>query len=93
MFNELKNSDSSIVTKLTLQALDEIVLRVAAAFRVAQPAIDIPFCVFNGGQDCWLDIGSKSVGVAQLQAYFQLRQEECLHVGDQVSWKIVSYLA
>jgi hypothetical protein len=50
-----------------------------------QPPISLPYCVFNGGTDAWLDIGNKSVGVAALQAYFHLDPATCLHVGDQVS--------
>ena len=43
----------------------------------------LPFCVFNGGRDTWLDVGNKRVGVEALQAYFGLAKETCLHVGDQ----------
>jgi IMP and pyridine-specific 5'-nucleotidase len=70
--------------KLKREALDELVLRVTEALRMHQPRITLPYCVFNGGTDAWLDIGNKSVGVAALQAYFNIPQAHCLHVGDQV---------
>lgn len=69
--------------KLKREALDELVLRVVDALRIADPPIEIPYCVFNGGGDAWVDIGSKSVGVEALQAYFGLLPSQCLHVGDQ----------
>jgi IMP and pyridine-specific 5'-nucleotidase len=70
--------------KLKREALDELVLRVTEALRTHQPRITLPYCVFNGGTDAWLDIGNKSVGVAALQAYLNIPQAHCLHVGDQV---------
>lgn len=73
--------------KLKQEALDEIVLRVMEAIRQCKKhhQISLPYCVFNGGRDAWIDIGNKSVGVAALQAYFQCTPSQCLHVGDQVS--------
>lgn len=70
--------------KIKREALDEVVLRVMEALHNHQPRITLPFCVFNGGTDAWLDIGNKSVGVASLQSYFNIPQANCLHVGDQV---------
>ena len=58
-------------------------LRVLEALRVASPPLQIPFCVFNGGRDVWLDIGNKRVGVEALLAFFGISSENCLHVGDQ----------
>eukprot|EP01031_Cornospumella_fuschlensis_P032315 gene32315-39082_t len=69
--------------KLKREALDELVLRVVDSIRVKGRDITLPFCVFNGGSDAWLDIGNKSVAVATLQAYFNLPNAHCLHVGDQ----------
>lgn len=75
--------------KLKQEALDEVVLRILEAIRSQEVPVNLPFCVFNGGTDAWLDIGNKSVGVAALQAYFNLQPAECLHVGDQVSLCII----
>lgn len=71
--------------RLKREALDELVLRTLEAIRVHEPPLTIPFCVFNGGTDAWVDVGNKSVAVSALQAFFNLRREECLHVGDQFS--------
>lgn len=71
--------------KIKREALDELVLRAMEALRGHTPRITLPFCVFNGGTDAWLDIGNKSVGVAALQAYLDIPQANCLHVGDQVT--------
>lgn len=69
--------------KIKREALDELVLRVMDAIRLQAGSIGLPFCVFNGGSDAWLDIGNKSVAVAALQAYLSLPARACLHVGDQ----------
>lgn len=69
--------------KLKREALDETVLRVIDALRMTKPAIKLPYCVFNGGRDAWLDIGNKSVAVQCLQSYLKLDPVNCLHVGDQ----------
>eukprot|EP01037_Dinobryon_pediforme_P018698 gene18698-18999_t len=69
--------------KLKREALEEVVMRVMESIRQHRPAITLPYCVFNGGGDAWLDVGNKSVGVACLQAYFDFPAAHCLHVGDQ----------
>lgn len=71
--------------KIKREALDELVLRVTEALRSHSPRITLPYCVFNGGTDAWLDIGNKSVGVAALQAYLNIPAANSLHVGDQVT--------
>uniref|UniRef100_M4BE62 IMP-specific 5'-nucleotidase 1 n=1 Tax=Hyaloperonospora arabidopsidis (strain Emoy2) TaxID=559515 RepID=M4BE62_HYAAE len=58
----------------------------------------VPFCAFNGGNDVWVDIGHKALGIQALQKYVfrflptelhdseELRiiqGQECLHVGDR----------
>ncbi|CAH0481969.1 unnamed protein product [Peronospora belbahrii] len=58
----------------------------------------VPFCAFNGGNDVWVDIGHKALGIQALQKYVfrflpnELRNsdelryiqgQECLHVGDR----------
>lgn len=56
-------------------------------------ADDIKVCAFNGGQDVWVDIGDKSLGVESLQKYLckdekfnhicPIIKSESLHIGDQ----------
>jgi len=75
--------------KLKQEALDEVVLRILEEIHKRQPPITIPYCVFNGGTDAWLDIGNKSVAVSVLQAYFNFKPSQCLHVGDQVSYNMM----
>jgi hypothetical protein len=53
------------------------------SIRKIEPPVTLPFCVFNGGRDAWLDVGNKRVGVESLQAFFGLDNHHCLHVGDQ----------
>lgn len=70
--------------KLKKEALEELVLRVMDSLRDQQnPSIELPYCVFNGGRDAWLDVGNKSIAIKALQAYHSFPPETCLHVGDQ----------
>jgi IMP and pyridine-specific 5'-nucleotidase len=69
--------------RLKREALDELVLRILEALRIHDPPIHLPYCVFNGGTDAWLDVGNKKVAVAVLQGFLQVQSSECLHVGDQ----------
>jgi IMP and pyridine-specific 5'-nucleotidase len=52
----------------------------------------IPFCAFNGGNDVFVDVGDKSLGVRCVQKYFSDQDNGCehpiypyrtIHVGDQ----------
>lgn len=44
----------------------------------------IPFTVFNGGADVFLDVGDKSLGVQACQKWFGgIAPASTLHVGDQ----------
>ncbi|GBF91062.1 hypothetical protein Rsub_03918 [Raphidocelis subcapitata] len=44
---------------------------------------NLPFCAFNGGNDVFVDIGNKSVGLDALMAYLGARSGEVMHVGDR----------
>ena len=69
--------------KLKREALGELVLRVTEALSNAEPAITLPYCVFDGGRDAWLDIGNKATALGILQSVFRIESHQCLHVGDQ----------
>jgi IMP and pyridine-specific 5'-nucleotidase len=70
--------------KLKKEALDEVVMRVMDVLHKVNPPITLPYCAFNGGRDCWVDIGNKGVAVRVLQSLLSLAPHQCLHVGDQV---------
>jgi IMP and pyridine-specific 5'-nucleotidase len=54
--------------------------------KVNQDALEqIPFCAFNGGNDVWVDIGNKLIGVQVLLTWLGMKPAETLHVGDQVT--------
>ncbi|KAJ0409276.1 hypothetical protein P43SY_006773 [Pythium insidiosum] len=80
--------------RFTYEDLEEICLTVQHALK----DFDVPFCAFNGGNDVWVDIGNKALGIRALQKYVfrflpkELQEErellniqgmECLHVGDR----------
>ncbi|KAL1496099.1 hypothetical protein AB1Y20_014724 [Prymnesium parvum] len=71
---------------LRAELLDEVVLRLQAELRelsYRSPVRLPPYCAFNGGNDCWVDIGSKREGVAGLCQLLHLPAQSVLHVGDQ----------
>ncbi|KAJ2748123.1 IMP 5'-nucleotidase, partial [Coemansia nantahalensis] len=76
--------------QLTREQLDECALSSQTALLKfqgspkSQPCdVPIPFCAFNGGNDCWVDIGNKLIGVRILQDLIGSPAEATLHVGDQ----------
>lgn len=86
----IPHADESI----SREALDETVLRVQALLQdyhsecnkdeSSPPKFcNLPFCAFNGGKDCWLDVGNKRVGVTILSTFLNIPRSEMLHIGDQ----------
>jgi IMP and pyridine-specific 5'-nucleotidase len=79
--------------RLTREQLEETVLVVQQVMETSINTIHkdkppsyahIPFTVFNGGADVFLDIGDKSLGVKACQAWFGgIQSSSTLHVGDQ----------
>ncbi|KAJ1732959.1 IMP 5'-nucleotidase [Coemansia biformis] len=76
--------------QLTREQLDECALSSQTALLKfqgspkSQPCdVPIPFCAFNGGSDCWVDIGNKLIGVRILQELIGSPPAATLHVGDQ----------
>ena len=79
-------ADQSV--KLTREQLEETVLVVQqvveSSLEQGPGHVDIPFTVFNGGADVFMDIGDKSLGVQACQKWFGgISPSGTLHVGDQ----------
>jgi IMP and pyridine-specific 5'-nucleotidase len=43
----------------------------------------LPFCAFNGGNDVFVDVGNKSLGLEALMAHLRVAPHEVVHVGDR----------
>ncbi|KAG0333577.1 IMP 5'-nucleotidase [Podila humilis] len=74
--------------KIAREQLDECVLSTQQRLleyqqMSADSKTEIPFCVFNGGNDVFVDIGNKLIGVQVLQKYLGAAPAATLHVGDQ----------
>ncbi|KAF9585388.1 IMP 5'-nucleotidase [Lunasporangiospora selenospora] len=74
--------------KIAREQLDECVLstqqRLLEYQQMSGPnKTAIPFCAFNGGNDVFVDIGNKLIGVEVLQTYLGAAPDATLHVGDQ----------
>ena len=72
--------------RFTREQLEETVLVVQQVVEMAPEVRQggIPFCAFNGGNDVFVDIGDKSLGVQGCQKWFGgIKAEATLHVGDQ----------
>lgn len=61
------------------ETLEELALAVQE--ELTRPAL--PFCAFNGGNDVFVDVGNKSLGLQSLQKYLGFRPDQMLHVGDR----------
>jgi hypothetical protein len=67
------------------ESLDEAVLRVHEVVNKMNDGRGpgLPYCSFNGGNDAWVDVGNKRVGVQVLQSYLGIPANDTLHIGDQ----------
>lgn len=80
--------------RFSYENLEEICLTVQAALKDCT----VPHCAFNGGNDVWVDVGNKALGIQALQKYvfrflpkdlqaveelYNIQGMECLHVGDR----------
>ena len=44
---------------------------------------EVPYCAFNGGNDVFVDVGNKNIGLNTLMRYLGFEGSEALHVGDR----------
>eukprot|EP00250_Pteridium_aquilinum_P006963 c16778_g1_i1 orf=141-1703(+) len=61
----------------------EVLEEMALTVQVQLVGANLPFCAFNGGNDVFVDVGNKSVGLGALMTYSQKKPHETLHVGDR----------
>jgi IMP and pyridine-specific 5'-nucleotidase len=61
----------------------EVLEETALSVQYALSGYEIPFCAFNGGNDVWVDVGNKALGIRALQKWYHIDERECLHVGDR----------
>lgn len=55
------------------EVLEEIALSTAAQLNATAAGEALPFCAFNGGNDVFVDIGNKSLGLEALMQYLKLQ--------------------
>ncbi|KAG0626727.1 hypothetical protein M758_2G146800 [Ceratodon purpureus] len=61
----------------------EVLEELALAVQVQLMGSRLPFCAFNGGNDVFVDVGNKSVGLQALMRFLHKKPYETLHVGDR----------
>eukprot|EP00216_Chloropicon_sp_CCMP2111_P004772 CAMPEP_0198237228 /NCGR_PEP_ID=MMETSP1446-20131203/3070_1 /TAXON_ID=1461542 ORGANISM="Unidentified sp, Strain CCMP2111" /NCGR_SAMPLE_ID=MMETSP1446 /ASSEMBLY_ACC=CAM_ASM_001112 /LENGTH=389 /DNA_ID=CAMNT_0043919305 /DNA_START=323 /DNA_END=1492 /DNA_ORIENTATION=- len=44
---------------------------------------DLPFCAFNGGADCFVDVGNKGLGLEALTSHLSCSPTRVIHFGDR----------
>jgi len=44
---------------------------------------EVPYCAFNGGNDVFVDVGNKNIGLHTLMRYLDCEGSQTLHVGDR----------
>jgi len=59
--------------------LEEMALACQAELSEAK----IPFCAFNGGNDVFVDVGNKHIGLQALMKHLDVAGSQTLHVGDR----------
>eukprot|EP00239_Pterosperma_sp_CCMP1384_P011567 CAMPEP_0197863058 /NCGR_PEP_ID=MMETSP1438-20131217/40237_1 /TAXON_ID=1461541 /ORGANISM="Pterosperma sp., Strain CCMP1384" /LENGTH=408 /DNA_ID=CAMNT_0043480803 /DNA_START=334 /DNA_END=1557 /DNA_ORIENTATION=+ len=60
------------------EVLEELCLSVQM-----QVQSNIPFCAFNGGNDVFVDVGNKRLGIDAMKQYVGAQSNTSLHVGDR----------
>merc|ERR1711904_122620 len=61
--------------------LEEITL--TAQVQLNGDPSNIPHCAFNGGGDCFIDVGNKAYGIDSLVRMFKMEPKQVMHVGDR----------
>ncbi|XP_024394902.1 IMP-specific 5'-nucleotidase 1 [Physcomitrium patens] len=61
----------------------EVLEELALTVQVQLMGSRLPFCAFNGGNDVFVDVGNKSVGLRALMKFLNKRPHVTLHVGDR----------
>lgn len=70
--------------KFAREQLEEAVLAAQKTLEFSDVGKRIPFCAFNGGNDVFVDIGDKRLGVLCCQKFFgDVAGSQTLHIGDQ----------
>ncbi|KAL7271345.1 IMP 5'-nucleotidase [Rhizina undulata] len=70
--------------KFEREQLEEAVLAVQKTLELSNVGRRLPFCAFNGGNDVFVDIGDKRLGVLCCQRFFgNVEGNHTLHIGDQ----------
>ncbi|QDZ19118.1 IMP-specific 5'-nucleotidase [Chloropicon primus] len=70
----------SPVNPSVYEVLEELAL--TAQYEL-QGVSSVPFCAFNGGADCFVDVGNKGLGLEALLSYIGCSTETVLHFGDR----------
>ncbi len=63
------------------ECLEEITL--AAQVQLGGDPSNIPHCAFNGGGDCFVDVGNKGYGIDSLMRMLEVEPLQVMHVGDR----------
>jgi len=70
--------------KFAREQLEEAVLGAQKTLELSDVGRRLPFCAFNGGNDVFVDIGDKRLGVLCCQRFFgEVKGSQTLHIGDQ----------
>lgn len=75
---------SQLGGKFAREQLEEAVLASQKTLELSDVGQRLPFCAFNGGNDVFVDIGDKRLGVLCCQRFFgDVTGAQTLHIGDQ----------
>lgn len=68
--------------RVSYETLEEVALRVQHTLG-GLPGLTIPYTAFNGGQDVFIDVGDKSLGIRAIQALVGATPAQTVHAGDR----------
>ncbi|GLC52785.1 hypothetical protein PLESTB_000668100 [Pleodorina starrii] len=67
----------------TQPTIYEVLEDIALTIQTQLVSPRVPFCAFNGGNDVFVDVGNKLLGLEALMKYLKVTPPEVLHVGDR----------
>jgi len=70
----------SPVTPAVYEVLEELALTAQVEL---EGHTSLPFCAFNGGADCFVDVGNKGLGLEALLSHIGCGSDGVLHFGDR----------
>jgi len=81
---KLTRKERAVGVTPTTPSVYEVLEELALTAQVKlEGTTSLPYCAFNGGADCFVDVGNKGLGLEALLSYIGCSSGKVLHFGDR----------